>query len=341
MSSSPPRISVALCTHNGVPYIAEQLRSILHQSLPPSQLVVSDDASSDGTVALVREIIARFRAERPGSVLKFTLLQNPVALGVVKNFERAVQECSGELIALCDQDDVWQPHRLETVARVFAQRPELTLLHSDAQLVDAGGKPLQHTLFEAIGFSAAERLAVHEGRAFDALLRRNLVTGATTVFRRELLDLALPFEPAWVHDEWLAIVASLTGRVDFLPDPLVDYRQHGANAIGASKPTLGQKVSRLQEPRTVRNERLLQRAAALERRLDGFGALGAGNDRARSLAAGKLRHERMRSALPAVRLFRVPRVLWAALLGDYSRFGRARYDVARDLLQPVSPKGDG
>lgn len=336
-------VSVALCTHNGAQYVAEQVRSILHQSVLPSQVVVSDDASTDDTVQIVKEVFARFRAEHNGSAPVLTVLLNERPLRVTANFEQATMACTGDLIALCDQDDVWVPHRLERMVAEFDSRQELTLLHSDARLVDGDGNPLGGTLSEAIGLTAGERRKIHAGAAFDVLLRRNVVTGATTVFRRSLLDAAVPFPEAWVHDEWLAMIAAVTGRVDFVPEALIDYRQHASNQIGAARTTFGDKVSRVREPRTQRNLRLLARARALFERVEGMEHPETEHPEAVhpetvhpeavDLARRKLAHERFRSGLPSARVLRFFPILLEAASGAYHRFGRARYDMLRDLLQ--------
>lgn len=325
-------VSVALCTHNGARYIAEQLRSILHQTVMPAQVVVSDDASTDATVQIVRDVFSRFRADHNGTAPVLTLLRNAEPLRVTANFEQATLACTGDLIALSDQDDVWVPERLARMIDEFHQRPELTLLHSDARLVDDQGNPLGGTLSEAIGFTARERRHIHEGNAVDVLLRRNVVTGATTVFRRSLLDAAAPFPEAWVHDEWLAMIASIVGRVNFLPDTFTDYRQHDTNQIGASKPSLTQKIGRVSEPRAQRNRRLLARAAALESQLHEIAGV---SDRMIMVVAAKRRHEEARNSLPRARALRVFPIIRMALRGGYRRFGRARYDIMRDLLQPA------
>lgn len=326
-----PSVSVALCTRNGMPYVTEQVQSILDQTVEAAEIVLSDDASTDGTVEAVQGLVERHHEERRTSVPRLVVLLNDPALGVTANFEQAVRACSAELIALCDQDDVWRPGRLDQITREFRERPSLTLLHHDARLVDESGTPLGTTLARAIGFTASERRKEAMGDAFDVLLRRNTVTGATTVFRHELLAAAAPFPAAWVHDEWLAMIASIVGHVDYLAVPLIDYRQHASNQIGASKPTLADKVSRVVEPRTARNRRLAARAQALAERV---GHISEAPDRVLALAHGKVDHERWRSSLPASRIRRLLPVLFAAVRGRYHRFGRTRYDVARDLLQP-------
>lgn len=314
-----------------MPFVLEQVSSILHQSVPPQQLVVSDDASSDDTIRAVRERVARFRAQRPEIDLQFVVIENAVPLGVTKNFEQAITACTGEIIVLSDQDDVWHARRLERIVDAFKDSGEVTLLHSDARLVDASGEPLGELLSEGISFTARERAAVRDGRAFEVLLRRNVVTGATTAFRRGLVERAVPFPASWVHDEWLAMVASITGRVDYLDEPLVDYRQHGGNQIGAGRPDARELLARLREPRAERNARLLARAEALAER---FAEADVPSDVSRSVVE-KLRHERVRSSLPKTRILRVWPVLREWLSGRYGRFGRARFDVVRDLVQPA------
>lgn len=320
-------VSVALCTHNGAQYLEQQLRSILAQRLRPLEVVVSDDASTDDTVQIVR----RIWDELPDAP-RLVLLSNHKALGVTANFEQAVSACTGELIALSDQDDVWQPERLEVIAAKFQSRPGLRLVFSDARLVSGAGSPLETSLFEALEISPRDLEAVRSDEAFATLLRRNLVTGATTVFRRSLLDAALPLDRAWVHDEWLAVVAAATGEVDWVPDLLIDYRQHGANQIGVTAPTLRYKVSRVFESRGERNRSLALRASRLLERIETLGV----SPRFADLVRQKFEFESFRADLPPSRLRRIAPVLSLARSGRYQRFAsRGRADILRDLLQPV------
>ncbi|MEO7018024.1 MAG: glycosyltransferase family 2 protein, partial [Leifsonia sp.] len=179
-----------------------------------------------------------------------------------------------------------------------------------------------------------EFAAEQSGRAFDAFIRRNLATGATIVFRRELLTVALPFPDGWVHDEWLAAVAAATGRVDVLREATIDYRQHESNQIGVAAPTLRGKVKRVLEPRGRRNEILAERFATLAERLAQLG--DAVPPEKLRVAENKARFEAERAAFPANRLRRVGSVRRLAASGRYGLFAsRGRADVMRDLLQPA------
>ena len=321
-------ISVALCTRNGARYLPAQIRSICTQEPLPREIVVSDDGSSDDTLAVVRETIALCGvADR----IALRVFSNTPPLGVTRNFEQAVRACSHALIVLCDQDDVWHPGRLARMAAQFEARPYLLLLHTDARLVDAELQPLGSTLFQALEVQPAELEAISRGDAFSVLLRRNLVTGATTMFRRTLLDAALPFAPEWVHDEWLAAIAAATGRMDVLPEPTIDYRQHASNQIGARRLTLSEKIAKAFAERGDKHVARLHRADALLQRLLQLG------DRvpAAWLEAqrAKVAHQRFRAGLPKARPLRVVPILAEAARGRYARFGRGGHAIAQDLLE--------
>ncbi len=321
-------ISVAMCTFNGERFIEAQLRSILAQSTPVDEIVISDDGSTDATIAIAVRVLDAHPS------ISYRVIPNEVALGVTKNFEQAVCSTSGDLIVLSDQDDVWYPDRIERAESRFEADEHLLLLHAEARLVGADGEPLGATLFEALEATAWELDSISSGRAIDVFLRRNLALGAAIMFRRHLLEAALPFDPHWVHDEWLAVIAAATGdgTVDFIPEPVIDYRQHGANQIGVRKLSFRGKVGRLMQPRAQRNRRLLLAHEALAVRLDGLGV------RAAVIAAAheKVEHERVRNALPSNRLARVVPVLREVRTGRYSTKGRGAPDILRDLVQPVT-----
>lgn len=319
-----PRVSVALCTRNGAAYIAAQLQSIFDQEPPPFEVVISDDASTDATLDIVDELIAR----AAGATI-FRVIRNPTALGITRNFEQAMLACSGDLIALSDQDDVWLPGRMEGLSAPFTDE-SILLVSSDAWLVSADGAPFGYSLFKALGISAREVEGLNSTRALDELLRRNLITGATSVVRRSLVATAAPFPDPWVHDEWLAIVAAITGRIHVVPRQLTDYRQHGANQIGARRLTFRQKLGRLTEPRDDRYSYLLERASVLSDQLDRLDAPA----QVRATISSKVEHQSIRAALPASRFRRLAPVLAEARTGRYGQFGRGVADILRDLIQP-------
>lgn len=332
MDSSPTStVSVALCTHNGERFISDQLDSIFAQTVLPTEVVISDDASTDSTLERVADSM-RTHSALPVAV---TVLRNESALGVTGNFEQAIRACSGDPVFLSDQDDVWSPRRIERTLAEFSRWPDALLVHSDARLVDADGSDIGATLFAAYSIDDATIAEARSGGAFDLLLRRNLVTGATAAIRRGLVELAAPFPDWWVHDEWLALVAAANGPISPIRDLLIDYRQHGGNQIGAVEITFRAKLGRLVAPGFERNRRLLMRTTMLAERFPHIDRSPT-VERAAAVAA-KVAHERIRSSLSPHRLQRVLPVLREARTGRYGRYGGGLRDIARDLIQPLKP----
>lgn len=314
------RVSVALCTHQGERWIEEQLRSILAQSVPVAEIVVGDDASTDRTLEIVRAVASE-------TDVPVRIREHEVALGVAANFADAIAATTGDVVALSDQDDVWHPDRLE---RLLPHLDGVALVHSDARLVDADGRPLGATLADSLEMSAWERAAMADGRALEALLRRNLVTGATAIVRRDAAVAALPVPAGWIHDEWIAMCAALGDGVRFVPEQTIDYRQHGGNQIGVQRLGLGDKVRRLLEADSGKHALKAERATSLATEAARRGlATGAALD----VLVEKARHERDRARLPRPRLLRVPRVLSGIAAGRYRRYSRGAIDIARDLLE--------
>jgi glycosyltransferase involved in cell wall biosynthesis len=233
------KISVALCTFNGERFIAEQLRSVLGQSRLPDELVVCDDGSSDRTVQLVEEFAA-------SSPLPIRVFRNADRLGAGQNFGRAISFCTGDLIACCDQDDRWMPEKLARIENAFAANPSLAYAFSDAGMCDENGADLGYRLWASIFFTGRLR-RMFDGSVFDGadqfevLLRQNVVTGATLCFAAKYRSLILPINRNWMHDGWTALLLSAVSRGLAIAEPLVTYRQHADQSIGAARRTMYQQ----------------------------------------------------------------------------------------------------
>jgi glycosyltransferase involved in cell wall biosynthesis len=230
-----PAISVALCTYNGGAFLPEQLRSLAEQTVLPSELVAFDDGSTDQTI----EILRRFAEGNPGFEVRIEV--NDSRLGPAANFERAIRACRGEIIALCDQDDKWMPEKLQTIMGEFARNPELGLVFSDAEICDDGGQSLGYRLWQSLGLVGKLRRKLERGGAFEVILRQNVVTGATTAFSARMRELVLPIDPLWMHDGWMALLIAAVSPVSGIPRPLVRYRQHAGQSIGALRRSLYQQ----------------------------------------------------------------------------------------------------
>lgn len=210
------RISVALCTYNGDKFLKEQLASIAAQTRLPNEMVICDDGSRDATVS----IINNFTSNAPFPV---NLHINPINLGVRGNFSKAVELCSGDLIAFSDQDDVWLSHKLARAEKMILQSatPTATLYCSRLQYVN--------TNLTLLGLSP-----IPSAISFQNAIVENIATGCSVVFgldvRRRLLQ--APPSDMIMHDWWAYLVASAFGEVIYDSTPTVLYRQHSENVTG-------------------------------------------------------------------------------------------------------------
>ncbi len=229
MQDTNIRISIALCTYNGESFIKEQLASIAKQTLIPDEIVICDDCSNDNTVTTIRDF------EKNNINLCINLFRNEERLGVIKNFEKAVGLCSGEYIALCDQDDIWLPDKLCDAFNAIKNVEEKyghhmpVLVHSDLCVVDQKGNTI------CSSFMAMQRNFHVDEEPLKVLLIQNFVTGCTVLMNRNLINKSLPIpECALMHDWWFALVAAATGKIILSPQINILYRQHSSNAVGAS-----------------------------------------------------------------------------------------------------------
>jgi glycosyltransferase involved in cell wall biosynthesis len=210
------KISVALCTLNGGPYLDEQLASIAAQIRLPDEMVICDDGSTDNTLS----ILERF-AEN--AVFAVRIVRNKCNLGVIANFQQAVSLCQGELTALADQDDVWLPDKLKNAeqALISSPHPEKTLYCTRLHYVD---KALQ-----TLGFSS-----IPANTGFSNAVVENSATGCSVVFGNDIKNRFLQAHSTdmLMHDWWLYLLATAFGDVVYDPRPGLLYRQHVSNVAG-------------------------------------------------------------------------------------------------------------
>lgn len=214
-----PGVSVCMATFNGAKNIREQLESILVQLSEGDEIVISDDGSTDGTLDLINSFCEP----------RIKLLINDVRLGPARNFERAMQHASGSVIYLSDQDDVWRKDKIEVVNRVFHKTSALVVV-SDARIIDGTGMVTSESFFEWRG----------SGPGFLKNFLKNGFLGCCMAFRAQAKSFILPFpHHINMHDEWIGLTCSLVGKVDFINEPLIDYRRHEANVTNMSHGSYG------------------------------------------------------------------------------------------------------
>lgn len=325
------KISVAMCTYNGARYLLEQLESIAAQTRPPDELVVCDDHSADAT----GDIVASFAAS---AAFMVRLYVNDRNLGSTKNFERAIRLCEGDLIALADQDDVWFPEKLARLEDAFLRQPGVGLVFTDAEVVDEQLRPVGYTLWESVGFDHAHRRLVRTGRVLDVLLPGWTVTGATLAFRAGFKDLVLdiPTDLPLIHDGWIALLIASVADVAFLEEPLIKYRRHVGQQIGAGErrpvAAVGPGGVRDAMQRTNSYQELIEIGTQAQRRLMERGNLYK-SDAALAGLAARLTHLRMRAKLPESAALRIAGVIKEVLTGRYHRYSRGLFSAAKDVLR--------
>jgi glycosyl transferase family 2 len=211
---------IAVCMATFEPHLElfrAQVDSLRAQSDERWVCLISDDCSGDERFAAIEEVIAGDR--------RFAVSRSPRRLGFYRNFERALELAPADaaLVALCDQDDRWYPEKLAALREAIGGAE---LVYSDQRLVDADGRVIAESLW------GGRR---NNFTSLASMLVANTVTGAASMFRRELLDFALPFPemPGWqFHDHWLALVALATGGLAYVDRPLYDYVQHPGAILG-------------------------------------------------------------------------------------------------------------
>ncbi len=319
------RISVAMCTLNGVQYLGEQLASILNQVRLPDEVLICDDGSRDNTL----DILQSFYSQAP---FQTHVHCNQPTLGSTKNFEKAIQLCTGDIIALSDQDDVWHPQKLAWIEQAFLRNPEIGGVFTNADVVDQNLRPFNFSLWEVVRFSKKEQMLVQKGKALDILLKHLVVTGATLAFRSSWKDVLTPIPSCWVHDAWLALGLAVFSNISIIQESLINYRQHGNNQIGAMPKGIGGRINE-----TLATDRGEYYACDIERyqvAYDHFCKWFSPEHETMKKLSSKIHHLQTRSRLPARRGLRIPIILKELFTGKYRQYSTSWQVAVRDLLIP-------
>ena len=204
------KVSVALAYYDGAEYIKEQLTSILSQLEEQDEVILSVDRALDGSMDMLREWEQKdkriFITKGPGK-------------GVIQNFEHAILMCSGDIIFLSDQDDVWMPDKVKRVKRAFQNKEVMAVLH-DAKIVNENLEETEPSFFALRGSATG----------FFKNLWKNSYVGCCMAFRKEIVSDILPFPASiYMHDYWIGATAECLGKVELIEEPLILYRRHSNN----------------------------------------------------------------------------------------------------------------
>ncbi len=308
------KISIALGTYNGEKYLRQQLESLDVQTLKADEVVVCDDNSSDNTIAILNEYKDK---------LNIKLTVNKTNLGVTKNFEQAISLCSGDIIFLCDQDDVWDKNKIKIMAEKM-QDEKIGFCCCDGIITDENLKQTaDYTLWNTSGLS---KIDLNKFSAYN-LINNYCFTGMATAFKSSLKKYVLPVSKNAVHDEWLAFIAVCVSKVAFVEQKLVFYRQHNSQQIGINsiKPIKeiwkflnSYKISSM-EKEAGKFEDLTVRLKELNIDLKLIEEL-----------KNKIKHLKYRTTRNKLRIFIL---LWQLLTGKYSKYSNNGYKAfVKDLF---------
>ena len=236
-------VSVALASYNGEKFIAEQLDSLLRQTLPVDEIIVCDDNSADGTWSILNDYQRRYP-----EVVK--IFRNECNLGCYRNFETALSHCGGEYILLCDQDDIWLPEKVARLTAILRQNPACDGVFCDSAAVNEQLQELDFSFWQMRKFSRnAQRQC--RNNALKTMLKRVPVAAHSIALRRRALQYLLPFPelPGFYPDSWIALQLAIHSQWALTPEKLTLYRVHGGNVTA---PQLENTAAQLRRSRAVR-----------------------------------------------------------------------------------------
>lgn len=307
-------VSIAIATWNGARHLETQLKSLLSQTRLPDEIVLRDDQSTDDTVEIARRILA-------DAPLRADIAVNGTRLGSTRNFEAALRACTGDIVFFCDQDDAWDPVKVERLASILDERDDIAWAFCDARIADQDLLEIAPSFWAREGFGASRQRRFLHGDPCQVLLARSMVMGASLAFRRREAFEVLPIGHDWVHDEWIVLALASRGiRGTILPEALQSYRTHSAQQIGVST---GTALSR-----TKRDERLALIAREVAR-LEIF--IAAFPEHAGAARAKRAHLEARRRILLAPPVLRVLPAIRELARGGY-RFSRSPFAVAKDVM---------
>lgn len=227
------KISIAMTTFNGEKFILKQLYSLLRQTRQPDEVVIFDDCSKDTTASITAAFIKRY------SLSNWKLFVNVKNLGFIENFRLAIKKTSGDIIFLCDQDDIWERNKLEKMEKVFELSPEILTLFSAFKLIDSEDnsekfhEKKDKSNHNLVNFPAAKNTLLRITPS--EIAAGNVAPGCTIAFTSGLKKIYLEnFNGELCHDYLINILSGINDGLFFLNTPLVRYRIHSGNTIGFS-----------------------------------------------------------------------------------------------------------
>lgn len=212
-------LDILLATYNGELYLEEQIDSILAQSFEDFKLIIADDCSQDST----RQILIKY-AQKDSRI---HLIFHTKNVGVIRNFEHLISISSANYFMLCDQDDVWYENKVyDSIQKINVTQSDL--IYSDLMVVDSSLNVIEKS------FWRSQKISPINKYLWEVTMFQNIVTGCTIIANSKMKKYILPFpEKIFMHDWWISFSTSIFGKVEYIDNPLINYRQHENNIVGA------------------------------------------------------------------------------------------------------------
>jgi len=326
-------ISIALATYNGELYVSELLNSISDQTTLPDELIISDDLSTDSTLEIVNEFARN-------ATFSVKILINKDRLGSTGNFEVAIRACSGDIIFPCDQDDIWYQHKIELMLESLVNNPSAGAVFSDADVVDQDLNLLKSSLWQRKKITPQELADISSGESvFEMVVKRNIVTGSTMAFRTKYRENIVPIPKEWVHDYWIALIVSMSSKLIPIPMPLIAYRQHGSQQIGAPGTRLNKIIKQISSYEgksfhAIYSPKVKAFQKALDLLIESSVSNTAEGKKRIALVTDIIIFYRARSSMPKSRWKRLP-IIWKEFIAfRYQRYRKTRHAI-KDLIHRV------
>ena len=227
------QVDVLLATYNGEKYVAEQIDSILNQTYKNIHLIISDDCSKDNTSEILKEYEQKDK--------RITVYIQQHNLGVIKNIEFLLKKVTNNLYMLSDQDDVWLPQKIEKSVETL-KKENADLVFGDLEVVDQNLK----TMYPSFGdYMLLNKKIKKYINSYRVNYLYNCVTGCTVLSKKEFIEKILPIptdSKYLIHDHWIGLIVALNGKLAYMPEKYIKYRQHGDNQVGTEKISHGFKT---------------------------------------------------------------------------------------------------
>jgi len=219
------QIDILMATYNGEKYLKEQIESILNQTYKNIRLIISDDCSTDNT----RKIIKQYK-EKDNRIISYFQTKN---LGYVKNFDFLLTKVENDIYMLSDQDDIWLSDKVEKSYN-FLKENDADLVFTDLIVVDENAKIINTSFNNMMKLTKKIQKTVG---TYELAYLYNTITGCTIMSKKDKLKyvLNIPTNSKHIyHDHWIGLAISINGKVKYLPEGTIKYRQHGDNQVGAT-----------------------------------------------------------------------------------------------------------